>query len=64
MAQGIHKTKRGPLRGTREAKKMNYKKPTDLEGEEITSNDSDIEENKGEKDDFFIESEEGKYLNP
>lgn len=35
-------------------------KPTDLEGEEITSNDSSIEENK-EKDDFFIESEEGIY---
>lgn len=60
LAHAIEKSKHQPGKGPRIQKKRAYKKPTDLEGEEITSNDSSIEENK-EKDDFFIESEEGIY---
>ena len=70
MQQAIEKTKKGPMkgpmRGPRDLKKKAAARPrkqVDLGDEEITSNDSSLEENKGEKDDFFIEDEEeGKHF--
>ena len=60
LQQAIEKNKRKLVRGPRDIKKkMATKKPTDLEGEEITSNESG-DDNKN-KDDFFMDEEEGKH---
>ena len=66
LQQAIEKTKKGPNRGPRDQKKKGVarsKKKVDLGDEEITSNDSSAEDNKGDKDDFFIEDvEEGNTI--
>ncbi len=57
LSTSIEKTKKDGARGARVQKKKVYKKQEHPEDDEITSNDSSIGDNK---DDFFIESEEGK----
>lgn len=60
LQSAIEKTKKKPTKAPREVKKRavgKAKKATDLGDEEITSNDSSMGD---KKDDFFIESEDGK----
>lgn len=64
LQAAIEKSNKKGFKGPRDAKKKmaTKKKKVEFEDEEITSNDSSIEDTKNEGDDFFIAEEEGKFI--